>query len=422
VLAVTASSSDHRATYVSKKIKLAIVSTHPIQYYAPVFRELAQMAGLDIRVFYTWSQTEAGEQHDEGFGRSVSWDVPLLDGYPYEFVPNQAQRPGSSHFFGINNPSLTRKVEAWHADAVLIFGWNLYSHLRAMRYFSGRIPVLFRGDSNVLAHSSVLKRIVRKGVLSWIYRYVDVAVAVGLNSRDYFLWCGIPPQNVLIAPHCVDNKRFESQDEEHELEAARWREKLGIAVDAVVILFAAKFVPVKRPKLLIDAFKSVPSAHLVLVGNGSLEMELRNLAGVSPRIHFLPFQNQSLMPIVYRLGDVFALPSLSETWGLALNEAMSCGRPVVASSTVGAARDLIDIGINGWTFASDQPRELTNVLQEAVSCGRERLLKMGELARQKIQNWSTQESARGIANAVGIAFRSARTDQAVDHQQSERVI
>src|ERR1700733_14737516 len=83
--------------------RLAIVSTHPIQYYAPIFQLLARSTRLQLRVFFTFSQSEAGPIADQGFGRTIVWDLPLLDGYDHEFVPNVARRPGTDHFWGLRN-------------------------------------------------------------------------------------------------------------------------------------------------------------------------------------------------------------------------------------------------------------------------------------------------------------------------------
>jgi len=382
------------------KKKLAIVSTHPIQYYAPVFRALAGSELIDSRVFYTWSQTESGEVHDRGFGREIAWDVPLLDGYDYEFVSNISRQPGSDRFFGIRNPSLIGEIERWGADAVLIFGWNLHSHFQAMRYFHRRIPVFFRGDSTLINEHSALRSMLRRAVLRWVYSYVDVALAVGQNSYNYFCWCGISPQHVVTAPHSVANDRFADPTGTHASKALSWRKQLGIPQDAIVVLFAGKLISVKEPELLIDAFSSCTSGHLVIVGSGPLDVAIRERIAGHPRIHLLPFQNQAAMPAVYRIGDVFALPSKSETWGLALNEAMASARPVIASSRVGAARDLVREAENGWIFRSGDCGDLTRVLNHITSMHRESLRSMGMLAQQSIQDWSPQESARKIAASV----------------------
>jgi hypothetical protein len=63
------------------KYRLAIITTHPIQYYAPVFSRLSMQEGMEIKVFYTWEKEAA--KFDRDFGKDVEWDIPLLDGYPY---------------------------------------------------------------------------------------------------------------------------------------------------------------------------------------------------------------------------------------------------------------------------------------------------------------------------------------------------
>lgn len=381
--------------------KLAIVTSHPIQYYAPVFRSLTLLGTMDVCVFYTWSQTADRPLFDPGFRTQVQWDIPLLTGYAYRFVRNVAKRPGTDHFAGLVNPTLIQEIEAWRADAVLVYGWAARSHLQVLRHFKGRIPVFFRGDSTLLDKRSWWRARARRLFLRWVYSHVDIAISVGSNSRDYFSWCGLRPQRIAFAPHSVDTDRFAADAETHEQTAAAWRLELGIPADAVAFLFAGKLQYVKNPQLLLEAFRDLDSAsHLVLVGNGELEDELKLRAASCRNVHFVPFQNQSAMPGVYPLGDIFVLPSRSETWGLALNEAMASNRPIIASSKVGGARDLIDPGVNGWIFKSGDRESLRSILLEATECGREKLKMMGIAARAASVHWSTEECARRISEVV----------------------
>lgn len=383
--------------------KLAVVSTHPIQYYAPVFRALAADPRVELRVFYTWSQTADGSQQDTDFGRRISWDIPLLDGYELEFVPNVARRPASDHFWGIRNPTLIRRIEAWGAEAVLVYGWNLAAHLSVLRHFKGKVPVFFRGDSTLLDAQPPWRSGLRRGLLRWVYRHIDVAICVGSNSRDYFEWCGVPRERIAFAPHSVDTHRFHDPDGAHATRAAAWRKELGIAPEARTLVFAAKFIPKKDPLLLLEAFVGLETdAHLVFIGNGVLEEQLKLRAQERANVHFMPFQNQSAMPAAYRLGEIFVLPSRGpgETWGLALNEAMACGSTPIAGSRVGGGRDLIRTGVNGWMFESGSVRNLAGVLREALAVDRTTLRVMGDQGRKAIEGWSTQEAARGIAAAV----------------------
>jgi glycosyltransferase involved in cell wall biosynthesis len=383
----------------ARRVRLAIVSTHPIQYYAPVFRKLAESETVMPRVFFTWSQTADGPVFDPGFGTSFSWDLPLLEGYEHEFVPNVAKDPGSHHFLGIQNPALIPAISRWSADAVLIYGWKLRSHLGALRHFKGRIPVLFRGDSTLLDPCSLLHALARRAYLRWVYSHVDVGIAVGKNSRDYYEWCGMGADRVAFAPHSVDTRRFADDNGGYAERARKWRIDLGITEESAAILFAAKFLPRKEPLLLLDAFLDLKSpAHLIFVGNGEMEAAMRERARGHPNVHFLPFQNQSDMPAVYRLGDVYVLPSSKgETWGLAMNEAMASGRASIASSRVGGARDLIQVGETGWTFQSGDRGELARALRTALDRGRDGLLLMGRRAQAMSADWSTEAAAEGIA-------------------------
>jgi len=321
-------------------VRLAIVSTHPIQYNAPLFGALARSGTILPRVFYTWSQTARAAVTDVEFGRQIVWDIPLLEGYEYEFVENVARRPGTDHFFGLRNPSLLRAITDWKPQALLVVTWNSWSHLRAMAHFKGRIPVLFRGDSTLIDPRSRWRAALRRMALHLVYRNVDVALAVGANNHDYFRWCGLSERQIVLAPHAVDTMRFGADDDVHRARALAWRRDLSIPEDARVLLFAGKLIEKKAPELLLEAFlRSGADGHLVFVGDGRLEAELRARAAGRSDVHFLPFQNQQAMPAVYRLGDVLVLPSRGpgETWGLAMNEALACGCLLIASDRVGRA-------------------------------------------------------------------------------------
>jgi glycosyltransferase involved in cell wall biosynthesis len=382
--------------------KLAVIITHPVQYYAPVFNKLSENRRINPKVFYTWPQSQ-GQKYDPGFKRVIEWDIPLLDGYDYEFVDNIAPKPGSNHFNGIVNPELNHRIEAWKPDALLVIGWSYRSHLQAMRHFKSRIPVLFRGDSNLLDESHSLKTPLRRAALWWVYRHVDKALYVGEQNKRYFLKHGLKPSQLHFAPHAVDNARFADSTNGSLHQVAEWRDKLRIAAKDFVFLFAGKLESKKDPVALLQAFQAIGrrDVHLVFVGNGVLEDRLRSMAGNSRQIHFLPFQNQSLMPAVYRLGDVFVLPSKGpgETWGLAVNEAMASGRPVLVSDKVGCAVDLVAPGKNGYVFNAGDIGDLVGKMLLLFN-NWQNLENMGCLSQQMIQPWSLESLAESIENAT----------------------
>lgn len=371
--------------------RLAIVCTHPIQYLAPAFRALAIQPGLEIKVFYGLSNTESA--YDPGFGQTVTWDIPLLDGYAHEFVPNIAKSPGSDRFSGMVLPDLNRRIEAWNADAILVYGWSYDAHLKAMRYFKGKIPVFFRGDSTLLDEVPGVKRVIRRVFLRWIYKHVDVAFSVGTNNRDYLLRHGLRASQIVHAPHAVDNSRFDAGQSED------LRKELKIPDSAPVFAFVGKLEWKKAPDLLLDAFLKLDNstAHLIFVGAGDLEVKLK--LRENARIHFLGFQNQTRLPSVYKAADLTALPSRGpgETWGLVLNEAMSCCRAVLASDRVGAAVDLVQTGRNGWIVKANDLNSLANALQLASDMGRQGLVQYGQQGAGIISQWTIENQVKQIA-------------------------
>lgn len=383
--------------------KLAIITTHPIQYYAPIFRLLNSDYEIEIKVFYTWSQSKEGIKYDPGFGKKIEWDIPLLDGYDFTFVKNTSAKPGSHHFFGIKNPTLIPEIESWKPDAVLVIGWSFVSHLQCIRYFHKKIPVLFRGDSTLLDEGPGIKTMLRRLFLKWVYSHVDVAFYVGTNNKVYFLKHGLKNEQLVFAPHAVDNGRFGENAAYKKMEALAWRSKLGIAASDLVFLFAGKLEPKKNPAILIESFSEIKNEKikLVLLGDGILKEQLKSLSKNDERISFVEFQNQQEMPVVYRMADVFVLPSKGpgETWGLAVNEAMACGRAILVSDKVGCAADLVADGKNGYIFRSNDIASLKEKINKLVS-NKNGLAEMGKASAALINEWNFEAIASAVKNVL----------------------
>lgn len=377
--------------------RLAIVATHPVQYHSPLFQLIAARKNIEIKVFYTWSQWQENKI-DEGFGKIVEWDIPLLQGYKYEFVFNNSSKPGINNFRGINNPSLYKNITDWNANAVLVIGWNYQSHFNIMRKLKGSIPVFFRGDSHLLNHSPQYKKLMRKAWLSFVYHFIDKAFYVGHNNLFYYKAFGLKGDQLIFAPHAVDNKRFSTlriSEENH------FRKLLALSDENIVFLFAGKFESNKDPFLLIRAFKSLnhDNARLIMVGNGALEIPLKKIATGDSRIQFLEFQNQGMMPSLYAAADVYVLPSISETWGLAINEAMASGKAIIASDKVGCVRDLVNEDYNGYVFPAGDENTLRLIL-ERITQDKDKVVEMGLNSTKVIMEWSFEKIAIAIESEL----------------------
>ncbi|MEO6876122.1 MAG: glycosyltransferase family 4 protein [Opitutaceae bacterium] len=351
--------------------RLAVVLSHPTQYYSPWFRWLRTHTVLEFRVFYL-SEIGVTAQRDPQFLTTFQWDVDLLSGYDHEFVPNIARRPGTDHFWGLRNPTLTAQLSAWSPDAVLLFGYAYASHLRVVTWARRRrVPLIFRGDSHFLGRAAPSG--FRGFLLRQLYRRFAAVTYVGRANRDYFASLGVRPEKMFFAPHAVNDALFDPAAPGLPAAASALRTQLGLMPDTRIVLFAGKFVAAKQPRELLEAYLAVyrPGTALVFVGDGLEKAALQERAHSAPAgsVHFLPFANQSEMPARYLLADVFALPSrgLYETWGLAINEAMHLGRPCLVSDRVGCQQDLVTDGETGWVFCANDAASLCAKLAVALS-------------------------------------------------------
>jgi glycosyltransferase involved in cell wall biosynthesis len=391
--------------------KLAIILSHPIQYYAPWFRSLNADPEIQLRVFYLWNFGVAASgvaasgvaaSVDRDFGQTIEWDVPMLDGYDYEWVANTSDQPGTHHIRGLQNPTLIAQVRAYQPDAVLLMNYN-YASIYQFLWHWRDCPILFRGDSHRLLPHRGVKAWLRQQWISAVYQRFDRILYVGKANYNYFRYHNVGTDKLFFAPHAIDNQRFTSQIDTAAVEAQQWKHSLGISASHRVVLFAGKLIPKKRPIDLLEAFIAarIPNTSLLFVGSGRLETELRSRAKGHNNIFFAPFQNQSLMPRTYAIGDLFVLPSYGngETWGLAVNEAMCLGKPIIVSNHVGCAQDLVQPNQNGLIFPAGNITALQACLQKAFQSA-EVLATWGQNSRKIIAHHSYAQFTAGLKQAL----------------------
>ena len=383
-------------------IRLAIVTSHPIQYNAPLFRALAQRA--DVQVYFAHRQT-ADQQGAAGYGVAFQWDVDLLDGYPSAFLENRARTPGIDRFSGCDTPGVASLLSRRRFDACLVTGWNLRSYWQAARAARrAGLPVLVRGDSQLGTARSTAKRAIKRLVYPRLLRRFDGCCYVGQRNREYLAHYGVGPDRLFFAPHCVDNARFEAAAVSARAGRERIRASWGATPGDLVLLHVGRLVELKRPADLLRAAEALNArgwpAHVVFVGDGPLAEELRRVAAaVNVRAHFAGFRNQSELPSCYVAGDLLVLASESETWGLVANEAMACGVPAVVSDAAGCVPDLIEPGRTGDRYPVGDVPALAAAVVRLVPALASRAL--DEALRAKLQVYSPEMAARGVLAAVG---------------------
>jgi glycosyltransferase involved in cell wall biosynthesis len=394
--------SDISAGVLTKKVRVAHLTSHPVQYLVPVYREISKDPNIDFTVYY-YSDTSIGKHFDVDFGKTFEWSTPLLGGYKSCFLPSSRGKP-TGKMFEWPNWDVLAEVVRQRYDVIWI---NSYSgtnawFARLAAWVSGT-PVFFRDDTNLLSPRPFWKRMVKRIVLKNFLRGAW-ALYVGEESRRYWRFYGIPTKRLFFSPHCVDNEFFSSKARELARQRSEIRRSYGINDDSPVILFCGKFIPKKQPLLLLAAFARVREelpCWLMMVGDGHLRVEVeRQIRESGIKNTVLPgFLNQNELPIAYAAADIFVLPSgFNETWGLVVNEAMNFGLPVVVSNLVGCGRDLVKEGWNGYSFAYTSEEQLADRLKRLVQDPDKRR-EFGKNSADLIASYTVENCAKGIVRA-----------------------
>jgi glycosyltransferase involved in cell wall biosynthesis len=216
---------------------------------------------------------------------------------------------------------------------------------------------------------------------------------------------GVAEERIFSMPYAVDNTRFTDGSRLSAEQRKKVRAELGVGDLDPIVLYAAKLQIRKHPDDLLRAAHRLQNRgirfHVVVVGSGEMAGGLVDFAqrlGLN-NIHFHGFANQSTLPQIYGAADVFVLPSENEPWGLAINEAMCAGLPIVASAEIGCAPDLIWTGVNGQTFPRGDIEALAGALLPILTDGQIRR-RMGAASSEIISRWSYAECAAGLQAAL----------------------
>lgn len=386
--------------------KLAYFVSHPIQYQAPLLRMIAADPDIDLKVFF-YSDFSLKPYQDSGFGKVIEWDVPLTEGYDYQFLDCWGSKQWKNVLQQPIAKNITKVLERGNFDAVWVHGWAWFCSLQVI--FTAKklnIPVLLRGESNGLQETNqLLKKNVKRIFLNFLFEEISAFLYVGNLNRQFYRNYGINELNLFAVPYAVNNNFFESQAKLAKTDRENLKRSLNLESNRPIILFAAKLIDVKRPHDLLSAYRLLspdgiqePEAYLLFVGDGALKASLENIANETgwQSIRFVGFKNQSEMPAMYDLCDIFVLPSSFEPWGLAINEVMNAGKAIVISDQVGCASDLVLDGQNGAIFPVGDVVALAESMRWAIANS----VVAGDRSREIIKKWSFQEDIEGIKQAL----------------------
>lgn len=393
--------------------KVAILSTHPVQYQIPWFQGLAACPDMALKVYY--SMLPDRQQQGVGFGVPFQWDIPMFDGYTWEALENMSRSPTLGSFFGASTPGIRAALKEERPDVVIVTGWHSWSLLQGLwACIRLGIPVIVRAESNALRQRPWWIKAMHKLLLSQF----DAFLAIGKANRDLYLANGIDAPKIFACRYFVDNDRIRLQCESYAKSRLELRAAWSIPPDCICFLFVGKLQAKKRILDLLRALdlarRTRKTIHLLVAGAGEQMEEATGIVeSQGLPVSFAGFLNQSELPKVYSVADCLVLPSdYGETWGLVVNEAMACGLPAIVSDRVGCGPDLVLDGVTGAIFPFGNVSELARRMVELAADPASRKA-MGERARSHIENYTVARAVEGTIEAIETVWKDR--SQAMSH-------
>lgn len=403
-----------------REMKIAIFATHPIQYQVPWFQRLAAQPGVDLKVYY--ALIPDAQQQGVGFGVSFNWDIPLLEAYHWELLPNAKPSPSLRGFFASSTPAVHSILKIANPDVVVLTGWQSLPLLQALwASMRLRLPRLIRGEANALKARRWWVRPLHRLLLSRFQAFL----AIGKSNRDFYLKNGIDAAHIFASPYFVDNQRFQEQFNRAISERHQIRAHWNVPPLHTCYLYAGKLEPKKRLMDLLGAFAQAwqknPALHLLIAGTGELMGEAQAfVTGHRLPVSFTGFLNQTEITRAYAAADCLVLPSdYGETWGLVVNEAMACGLPAIVSDRVGCGLDLVEDGKTGAVFPFGDIDALADKLIE-MAADATRLQRMGQEAKERINHYSVEQAVAGTMAAIDFVLSERPQAQVLEPQPSRK--
>jgi glycosyltransferase involved in cell wall biosynthesis len=379
-----------------------IISPHVV----PLFDRLAKQEGIQLKVYFL-AETD----------RNRRWSARIDASFDYQILPNWAIRVGRKdlHTFFVN-PTIVSALLRDQFDILISVGWDSFAAQAAfvLCKLLGRPYIIWSGST---IHESSWRRTVTLPVVRAMVHGSDASIAYGSWARDYLVSLGADPKQTFKAFNTVDVEWFSQTSDSLRTKRESIRAELGLR-DGPVVLYVGQLIERKGALDLLSAhqilLKNCPTAQLALVGYGQLEPRLRHTVARLriDGVRFLGHVAIADLPRCYVAADCFVLPSHEEVWGLVLNEAAACGLPIVTTSRVGAAPDLVHPGVNGFVVAAHDPGALAEALQQSLQSPSA----FGAASRQVIAGMTYEQNVEAILAAL----RSALNARAANGSMSVR--
>jgi len=366
-------------------MKLAVMTNILAPYRVPLFEAMARRVD-DFTVFLMAKQEE-NRQWDIG---PVPFKTEVLNGFHL--------RPPSAEVSFHWNYGVVRALQRANPDIVMSGGFapaNIETYLYCKLF--GKAYV---GWGEFTLRDNARSSAVRRALRRWMTRGSAASIASSTEAREAFLHYGAARRSVLTSLMPIDVERF--HQDARAFRATQAYAELRRRFSSPIIVSVGRLTDRKGFRDLLSIYERVvaeqPEASLILVGEGQDRPAYETIVrerGLR-HAHFIGFVEQEILPRYLALADVFVFPTLSDTYGAVLAEAMAVELPVVSSIYAAATADLVQEGVNGYSIAPTEHVSAAQRILDILGRSPEERMEMGRAGYRSVKATDFEISAEVI--------------------------
>jgi glycosyltransferase involved in cell wall biosynthesis len=378
----------------AKTVRVALITEIISPYRIPVFNALARMKGIDLHVVFL-AETDPTQRHWLVYKDEIE--------FSYEVLPAWRRRSGAWHI--LVNRGMWSALNRFRPSSILCGGYNYPAFWEALAWakiHSAHFAAWIESTSRDQRRAGILTEFIKRRFI----RNCNSFAVPGKSSFQYVRSMGVLAGRIYTAPNAVDIQRFANLAGSVREKEAQCRTELGLPQR--YFLYAGRVTREKGVFQLLEAYTQLErdlraEVALVLVGEETARVELmKDATKIYPgTVVFMGFAQRDQLAAFYALAEVLVFPTLSDPWGLVVNEAMACGLPIIASDAAGCVADLVHDGENGYVIPSGNVGKFAEAMA-AFARDPQLAPRMGTRSARLIENFSPECCAAGLAMAAGV--------------------
>lgn len=354
-------------------MKIALVISHPVQHFCPMYASWANIEGIELKVFFG-SNLGAVKYIDPNFKKEVQWSNLYLDEFNHEFLNGDRTLQSTPE---LDAENLDDKLNEFEPDLLIHYGYLHKLAKRARTWaIRNKVKIAYISDAEHRQKRPLWKEVLKFPYLYNFFKKEDYFFSVGDANEKYYNFYGVPKSKMRRMRFAIDIRSYDKAFEQKESLRNNFRNQHKIGQNDIAISVVGKLVEWKSQDHLIQLLQQLEQTypakkiHLLIAGSGPMEDQWKALAsGIKQnQFHFLGFVNPTELPAIYAASDVYVHPALIEPHSLSISEAIYMGCPVIVANTSGSwgTDDDVQIGKNGYVYHHGNLNELQQQLIKII--------------------------------------------------------